>query len=205
MRTRFAVAVLAAGLACQPDVKIRRADIPVQTTLTALRALYAPDTVISCRLPALERLAATVTLDSPDHGLRIPLPAGWHQRPPGDSSFGEPESVAEGPDAGRVRLTRITNGGSGPAYLRSTSPGDLIAKPACAVQVGDAGAIWRLYDRAPGATAVSRLPYIGYGEVITVAGRRYRVAVSASTADGRDRLARRVSDAATKADAEVPQ
>jgi hypothetical protein len=184
-------------LACQPDVRVRRVEAPVQTTLSALGALYAPDTVIACRLPAIAPGAAGARVSSPDEGVQVTLPGAWRTRPAKGPWPEEPEVVFDGPHGSRVAIMEVVNGASGPLFLMRGTTIAATERPTCEERAGEAGAIWRFYERTAADGTVPSSQYLGFGEIITRAGKRYRVTVRAESAQQRDSIARRVSDAVT--------
>jgi hypothetical protein len=186
-----------------PQILVRTAPIPPPTTLAALIEVYRtyePALEIArCQLPDVIRATDWVTLRGPDDGLQLQLPPGWRARPPGDSSFGQPETVLEDPVGSRVRASRVITASGRPnlaKLLANQHVVELPHSPPCQLGPGPAGSVWTLYLPDPDATSGILARYVAYGDLITAAGRRYRVSVGASSADARDRLVRIVSAAA---------
>jgi hypothetical protein len=190
-----------------PPVLIRRDLTGTPTTLAALLALYRnapqreplPAELPQCQLPDVTPTADWGILEGPDDGFRLRLPPGWRARPPGDAGFGEPETMLEDSAGSRIRVTRVLNA-QGRSILAKAAP---IGRPAelphagpCQVGAGPAGSFWTLYPPDPAATSGPLARFNAFGDVITTAGKRYKVSVGASTAQERDRLVRIVSEAA---------
>jgi hypothetical protein len=191
-----------------PRIQVRRAPIPPPTTLAALLAIYRglpdaeqlPPELARCQLPSVTPAPEWITLAAPDNGLQLRLPPGWRARPPGTTAFGDPEALLEDQAGGRIRAHRVLTGGEGRESLnaRDVATGQLAELPhtgPCQVGDGPAGSLWTLYPAEPGITSGFRSRYFGLGDLVTAGGRRYKVSVSASTAEERDRLVRMVAEA----------
>jgi hypothetical protein len=190
-----------------PRIRIRRAEIPPPTTIAALLEIYRgfphveplPTELARCQLPDVIPAADWITLAGPDEGLRMRLPPGWRARPPGDSAFGQPETVLEDQAGNRIRVHRVLTGAEGRESLNTREFVELPHTGPCQVGDGPAGSIWTLYPPDPGVTSGIRARHIALGDLITTGGRRYKVSVSASTAEARDGLVRIVAEAALAA------
>lgn len=191
-----------------PPILIRRSPIPPPTTLAALLEIYRgmpdgvslPRELARCPLPGVVPGADWITLDGPDAGFRLRLPAGFRVRLPADTIFGQPQTTLEDGAGGRIRVRRILTGAEGRETLRTGESVELPHTGPCQMGEGPAGSIWTLYPPAPAATSGLAARHVGLGDLITAGGGRYKISVGAPTAEMRDRLVRIVS-AAAQADA----
>ncbi len=193
-----------------PEIRVQMAPIPAPTTVAALLEIYRassdgsalPRVLPRCQLPDVIPAEDWITLAGPDAGLSVRLPVGWRARAPGDSAFGEPETVLEDAAGGRIRMRRVRTGSEGRESLNTSAPqsprgiAELPHSGPCQVGDGPAGSIWTLYPADPGATTGFRSRHIALGDLITAGGLRYKVNVSAGAAEALDRLVRLVADAA---------
>jgi len=191
-----------------PRIHVRRTQIPPPTTLAALLEIYRglpdaerlPPELARCQLPSVTPAPGWTTFAAPDDGLQLRLPPGWRARPRGTTALGDPETVLEDEVGGRIRAHRVLTGGEGRESLNAgdVATGHLVELPhtgPCQVGDGPAGSLWTLYPADPGVTSGFRARHVGLGDLITAGGRRYKVSVSASTAEERDRLVRIVAQA----------
>jgi hypothetical protein len=155
-----------------------------------------PPELDHCQLPEVVPAADWISVAGPDEGLPLRLPPGWRARPPGDSAFGQPETVVEDPAGSRIRVHRVLTGAEGRESLNRRGIVELPHTGPCQVGDGPAGSVWTLYPADPGATSGVRARHLALGDLITMGGRRYKISVGASTAEERDRLVRIVAAAA---------
>lgn len=187
--------------ACEPAPRgpiVRRARNPVERSLAELRPRYT-ERISRCDLPAATPSPDDALLVDAAGGLRIPAPKGWDPEPVVDTVIELSDTTVtlrwRNEPVGRLSVQRIRFGNQGPVWTAGASFA-LTALPTCEVSVGDVGAIWRRYDPTPPRDPRPRFPFSALGEIITADSVRYRVDVAAATAEDRDALLRRISDAA---------
>ena len=135
--------------------------------------------------PPPDTVAVTsIALPDTSHLLLV---AGWQEQPLLDGDQGHTEARLAGPADARISISRKRNGAQGRHFLIYRS-GVVPEGRVCWVQEGSAGAIWASYEPDPGVPDALR-PFVGFGELMTPAGRWYSVTVSARTAQDRDRAA----------------
>ena len=160
---------------------------PLPTTFAGLQLLPGPSPSGPCEVssPPPDTVAVTsISLPDTSHLLLV---AGWQQQPLVEGDQGHTEARLAGPADARISISRMRNGAQGRHFLIYRS-GVLPEGRACWVRGGSAGAIWASYEPDPGVPDDPR-PFLAFGELITPAGRWYRLTVSSRTAQDRDRAA----------------
>ena len=166
--------------------------MPAPRTLGELRARYLVDSLPPCLLPRAQN-DVLLEMPAPDSGLRLRLPAGWALRPTSDTV----QAIFDGPATSRIIAFRIRSGAIGIHWLTTDESGTPAHGVQCQVAQDSIGSIWTLYD-AGAALDVGdpgRVPSkpSALGNVITRAGLRYHVTITANSEQQRDEVAAAVA------------
>lgn len=174
MRVLPVLTCLLAPIHASAQVLIRRVVTPPPTTFAALTGLqgFGPSPACRWEIPALNasQLRPIALPDS----TSVRVSDGWQRlEPVTGEDPGATRLVA--PDSSRVRILRERNGSTGksyPMYRNNTIP----TGETCSIEQGQAGIVWTFYEPDPD-NSLPR-PYFAYGEVMTPAGKWYRLMVS---------------------------
>lgn len=193
-----------AAPATHPRILMRRGAVTPPGTLDSLMALFRhfePTLEFpECRLPDGAAAPDWVTLQGPDDGVQVRLPHGWRAGPPDSTIFGDLETVLEDSASGRIRISRVVNASGRVSLNAPQAFGRPIEFPhtgPCRMGAGREGSIWTMYGPVPSGPSGSPPRYVAEGTLITAAGRAYHITIGARTAEARDRIVRRVADAAS--------
>ncbi len=171
------------------------------TTLAALLAIYRdstplPPTLPRCRLPDVTLGTDSATAAGADGGLRLELPAGWHALRPRAPSAGLPETVLEDSAGSRISIRPVPYRTGRPFFAKRAADESVAELPhaePCQVADGPAGSIWTLYPPDSGAAPRQLAAYNALGDLITPAGKRYGIRLTAPSAERLDRIVRIVT------------
>lgn len=191
MRTRLALLLLAVvsmvGRGEAQEILIRRAVSPPPVTYHELLKLKGTAPSGPCRFnPGSDPSDSLIPVALGDTAM-LRLPSAWRIRAPmqGDDEYTHLRlDVA---NAGSVRIERERNGARGRHFLMYKN-GERPEGTTCAVDRGQAGAIWTFYLPDP-ADAGHRFPYIAMGAFITPAGRWYSLSLQTTTVVEQSHLA----------------
>ena len=171
------------------------------TTLAAVLAIYRDSTPLPRELPRCQLAEVTpgkdsVTTGGVNGGLLLQVPPGWRALSPRAPRFGPPETVLEDSAGSRISIRPAPYRTGRPFFAKQAAKGPAVELPhsgPCQVGAGPAGSIWTLYPPDPGAPPGRFAAYNATGDLITAAGKRYQILLTAPTAQELDRIVRLVA------------